>query len=246
MTTRIRAVQKADKTINAIVAAALTVILLFAFYCIWDTWQLMNGGASGSDLTHYKPKPGEATHQSLADLKARNEDVCAWLTIDNTGIDYPVLQGKDNFEYLTQDTFGNYSMLGSLFLDYRCDPTFESCYALIHGHHMAESKMFGDLDKFEDKNFFENNKTGYLMTVDKTYELEIFACLHIEATDPYVYSTYKISEVSNRALLEHINEAALYQRDIGIKSTDKIIAMSTCASGQTSDRTVVFARMIQK
>lgn len=239
--TRVEVIRKADKAVNAFVCLALILVLLFGCYSIWDTWQLLSGNASGSDLTHYKPTPGDATHQSIAQLQGRNPDVKAWLTVDGTGIDYPVLQGKDNFQYLNMDALGQYSLKGSLFLDYQCDPTFEACYELIHGHHMVDSMMFGDLEKFTSQDYFDAHTTGNLMTVDKTYKLESFACLKLNATDPYVYSTYKVSEASNRALLKYINnnsDIVMCSRDIGIKSSDQILALSTCASGQTGERTV--------
>lgn len=74
-----------------------------------------------------------------------NPDVCGWLTLDHTKIDYPVVQGTDNFEYLEKDVLGNPSVAGSIFLDAKSDRNFHDFYTVIMGHHMQGRKMFGVL-----------------------------------------------------------------------------------------------------
>ena len=69
---------------------------------------------------------------------------CAgWLTIDGTNIDYPVMQGKDNFRYLGINPLGQSDSAGSIFMDSACDPMAKDCYTLIYGHHMDGDVMFG-------------------------------------------------------------------------------------------------------
>ena len=61
-----------------------------------------------------------------------NPDVCGWLTLDHTKIDYPVVQGTDNFEYLEKDVLGNPSVAGSIFLDAKSDRNFHDFYTVIY------------------------------------------------------------------------------------------------------------------
>ena len=66
-----------------------------------------------------------------------NKDVVGWITIFDTHISYPVVQGKDNQEYLNKDVFGKFSFSGSIFLDYRNACDFTDSYSIIYGHHMV-------------------------------------------------------------------------------------------------------------
>lgn len=106
-----------------------------------------------SQLLKYKPTPGEDNGPTFEELRAINPDVCAWITLGGTKIDYPVLQGEDNLTYINKDVYGNFALAGSIFLDSNCDRSFQKKYSLLYGHHMAEHKMFGDLDLYESRNF---------------------------------------------------------------------------------------------
>ena len=63
-------------------------------------------------------------------------------------------------------------MAGSIFLDSGCDNGFREPYALLYGHHMADHKMFGDLDLYEDRVFFDQNTTGELILPDRYIQAE--------------------------------------------------------------------------
>ena len=86
---------------------------------------------------------------------AMNPDVCGWIVMDHTGIDYPIVQGEDNFEYLDKDPLGNPEISGSIFLDWQNNRKFTDPYMVLMGHHMQAGKMFGDLDKYSDETFSE-------------------------------------------------------------------------------------------
>lgn len=77
-----------------------------------------------SQLLKYKPTPGEDNGPTFEELRAINPDVCAWITLDGTKIDYPVLQGEDNLTYINKDVYGNFALAGSIFLDSNCDRSF--------------------------------------------------------------------------------------------------------------------------
>lgn len=78
------------------------------------------------------------------------------MTIDDTNIDYPVMQGEDNNEYLNKDPFGNYALSGSIFLDRRNNPEFKDYYSLIYGHHMEHGMMFGAIDEYLNEDYFNS------------------------------------------------------------------------------------------
>ena len=150
-----------------------------AAYSLWDQQQVL----SGTDMSQYKPGIG------FGELMKRNPDVCAWLTVDGTKIDYPIVQGKDNFEYLEKDALGKFSASGSLFLDSECSRNFDEPYEVVFGHHMDEDKMFGDLDKFLSAKFFKAHKKATLYLPKQTLELEVDAVIQADAYDGTIFST---------------------------------------------------------
>ncbi len=93
------------------------------------------------ELLQFKPAADGENGASFEELLAINSDVKAWLTLDNTAIDYPVVQGENNFSYINTDVYGDFALAGSIFLDSDCDGSFHDPYSLLYGHHMENSKM---------------------------------------------------------------------------------------------------------
>ena len=137
--------------LNGLVSLAVGLSLLiagaYAGYCLWDNHQIYAAAENvQDDMIRLKPKTDDTAEEqgpSFAELLRVNQDVKAWLTLDHTQIDYPVLQGEDNFAYINTDVYGNFALAGSIFIDSRCDPSFADPYTLLHGHHMENSRMFG-------------------------------------------------------------------------------------------------------
>ncbi len=223
-----------DRAVTWIIAIILALVCAIAGYAVWDAWHVLNGNNQFA-------KPVDA--ESFASIMAVNPDVCAWLTIDNTNIDYPVVQGEDNFEYLSRDAKGEYAASGSIFLDVACDRTFPGPYEVLMGHHMQYGKMFGDLDRFLDEGFFEENRAGQLMLPDRTLELEVAAVMKADAYDHTIFGT-PVDSGGMPSLVSHIAERALYQRDGALSATDHVIALSTCASDGADARTVVVCKVV--
>lgn len=228
-----------NKWLNRIIAVIMALVLLISGYALYDAWRVIHDAGEG--LQQYKP----SDTLSLEDLMKINPDVCAWLTVDDTHIDYPVLRGQDNEEYLDKDLYGDYAPGGSLFLDYRNSREFDDYYHIIYGHHMNGGAMFGDIPEFENKDFFKSHTTGTLMIPDKTYNLEIFAYLSVDAYDPYMFSPVLKGDNSGEEVLKHIKETALNYRDIGVTGQDRILAMSTCSEAFTDARSILVARIVE-
>ena len=154
----------------------------------------------------------------------------------------------DNLTYVNTDVYGDFALAGSIFLDSRCDRTFHEKYALLYGHHMDNSKMFGDLDLYEDQAFFEENISGMLILPDRAYELETFAFLKVPASEDAIFSPQQW-QTDTDGLLEFVQKEAVYIREdvmgrIGTtEDLSQILAMSTCSSEYTDARTILLAVM---
>ena len=207
------------------------LLLLIGGYTMYDTVLVYN--ATALDLSAFRPLAvGEQPEGYVWDMSALSDDVVAWLTVDDTDIDYPVMQGKDNNEYLNKDPFGNYSLAGSIFLDARNAPDFSDPYSLIYGHHMEYGKMFGALDAFLEEDYFDSHRTATLTVADAVYPIKFFACLEADASVEEIFAP---TETSNT--LEYVRDHALILYE---PEGETLIALSTCRFPQTSERIIVF------
>ena len=224
-----------DKLFDGIVILASLFFFLICVYAMYDA-VVVYYNANDTGVLKYKP---DLTNPEV--LREISEDAIAWITVDGTGIDYPVMHGKDNNEYLNKDPFGKYSLSGSIFLDSRNAGDFSDAYSLLYGHHMEYGAMFGALDDFKNKDYFDSHRTGRLITVGgKTYDIRFFAAAMVQATDPLVFSP---TDASPESLLALLGQRAMIWEPPETESGQKLIALSTCQSADTVDRMVLFGVM---
>ncbi|MFR5485480.1 MAG: hypothetical protein ACLTHX_14805 [Blautia massiliensis (ex Durand et al. 2017)] len=154
----------ANSLVTAIVALFLILAAAYSGYALWDNAQVYGAVDDiQSQLLKLKPDPEQKDGgTSFEELRKINPDVCGWITLDHTKIDYPILQGEDNLTYINTDVYGDFALSGSIFLDSGCDRNFRGKYSLLYGHHMAEHKMFGDLDLYRKKKFFKQKHHRYV------------------------------------------------------------------------------------
>ena len=212
----------------------------------------MYAAASNVQADMIKLKPilteNEDEGASFEELLAINKDVCAWVTVDNTNIDFPILQGETNLTYINRDVYGNFALAGSIFLDSRNDKEFHDIVSLLYGHHMDQSDMFGDLDKYKDEKFLKENTTGLLILPDRSYDLEIFACILTDASEDAIFEPQEYRSDINKLLRLTEQEGLHYNADKleELKKTNgqtQILILSTCSTEFTDARTIVLAAM---
>lgn len=238
----------ANALVNLVVVLCLCLAGTYAGYALWDNSRVYTAASDvQADMVKIKPAVQEDGGASFEELLAINPDVRAWVTLDNTKIDHPVLQGATNLTYINRDVYGNFALAGSIYLDTRNDPSFADAYSLLYGHHMENSGMFGDLDLYKNETFFNENSTGTLILPEKTYKLEIFACLLLEAGEDAIFNPEQW-QTDIGGLLAFARERSLFTREAAIRKLEempqpKVLAFSTCASEFTDARTIVLAVM---
>ena len=234
-----------------IIALAMLAALLTSVYVLWSNSRTYRDAEDVYDeLLLLKPNnddPDNSGDLTLAfeELKKINPDICAWLTVNGTKIDYPVVRGENNMFYMNKDVYKENSLAGSIFLDSRNSMDFSDPYELIYGHHMDRGLMFGDLDLYKDEEFFNNNQTAVITTEQGDLEYRVIAAMDIidstdEIFDPYYYG----SDLSG--LHAFLGEHSLYLNESAMEefaenpTQSQIIALVTCTVGQTGTRWVVF------
>lgn len=222
----------ASRLYDSILTFVLVLILLIVIYCMYDNYWVYSHTLDDS-LLRYKP----TTQSYDPEESPITDDMVAWLTIDGTNIDYPLMQSDDNIKYLNTDPLGRYSLSGSIFLDSRNAPDFTDDYSLIYGHHMEYGKMFGALDEFLNEGYLREHSHGELIVGrdgSKTYELTVFASARASARDDEVF------DVRNGGVVDFINKNAAVKIS---EPQGRIVALSTCSEGDTVSRVVVFCCM---
>ena len=212
---------------------AFAVAFLVIAYGLYDSWYVYNKAGDESFL-RYKPASG----QSITEESPITDDMVAWITVDGTNIDYPVMQGDTNSDYINTNPYGEYSLSGSIFLDSRNSADFTDDYSILYGHHMEYGKMFGALDDFLDEEYLTKHDTGTLLVGrngDREYKLGIFACAKVN-----VYDNKALDPDTFENISEMINEEAEII-NTSIMKSDHILALSTCTEPVSSNRLIVFA-----
>lgn len=227
--------------VNLAALCGAVVLCAYAYYSVWDTDAVVRD-ASPTKYEIYKP---EEETLGYDELKSLNTDVIGWISVYGTNIDYPLLQAEDNSKYLTNNSKGEYSLTGSIFLDYRCDPSFADCTSVIHGHHMDQSAMFGDLDQFEDESFFEEHRYGSLYYDGQEHGLEFVAFLEADAGDGDIYRFAVRDAVEQAEYLENLKKEALYWRDTDLDESDHLVLLSTCMGASASGRYLLAGRITE-
>lgn len=238
----------ANSFVNLIVILSLLLAGSYAAYALWDNHRIYTAAENvQEDMLRLKPVVEDDGSASFEELLTINPDVCAWVTLDNTKIDYPILQGKTNLTYINKDVYGNFALAGSIFLDSRNQRDFSDIYSLLYGHHMEGGRMFGDLDLFKDEEFFDENRTGTLILPDRFYNLEIFACLLAEAGEDTIFDPQQW-QTDIDGLISFAEENSMYLREKTMKKLEQmeqpqVLALSTCSTEFTDSRTIILAVM---
>lgn len=223
-----------------VLLAVFLLILLLVIYCLYDTWYVYDH-ASDDSLLKYKPTASDTGRAADSPI---TEDMVAWLTVDDTNIDYPVMQAENNTKYLNTDPYGQYSLSGSIFLDSRNAPDFTDAYSLVYGHHMEYGKLFGALDDFLDNAYLKEHSTGTLIvgrTGEAVYPLRVFAGMEADAKNDTVFTP-----AENAGIEEYIKANAEYYMDYPDLHGNRVLGLSTCGEGDSTTRIIIFCYILEQ
>jgi SrtB family sortase len=197
--------------LSAIAGLMAVSMISYSGYVIYDSVHTEQAAFTSWDLEQYRPvQEEEEGGLSFDSLFALNSDAVGWIKVEDTHIDYPLVQGADDLEYSYKDVYGETSLTGSIYLASANQRDLSDSYNLIYGHHMTNGAMFGDIEKYESRDFFDAHKTGVLLTGDSAYDLHFFAFTHADAYDSRIYGVGDRDEASMRDFLDYIRSGAMY------------------------------------
>ena len=246
----IRAGSSVLSLLSGLLAAAL---ILYSGYVLYDSFSTQQRAYSSSwELLQYKPEiisEGAEPSGGKETLAAITKDYRGWLTVYDSGIDYPLVQGKDDLYYASRDVYQNISLTGAIYLAAANSRDFSDSYNLIYGHHMDNGAMFGALDGYRQADFFSAHRGGIVVTESGAYDLTVFAVVETDAYENQIYSVgNRAEEVKAFLTGSRENDVGLGTRILHLdqavlRGATKIVALSTCDNAETNGRLVVFAAM---
>lgn len=193
---------------------------------------------------------GDEKTPNFSQLIALNEDIKAWIKIENTNIDYPVTQSDNNSFYLQHNYKKEPSKYGSIFIDSNCGDLKTAKNILLHGHHMKDGQMFAGLMKFSDLDFYKSTPTIAFDTPDKAGNWKIISVFKTNTlpTQGEVFDYLAISFPSDASFLNYVYQVrlrSLIDIPVDVNENDTLLTLSTCSYEFDDFRTVIVARRVR-
>lgn len=233
--------------ILSIMAGILILLMLsYGVYSLWDTYKIYANSFADEELLKFRPTDDGEDNPTLKDLKKLNPDVKAWIQVPKTNIDYPVVQGQDDMEYINKNVYGEFELSGAIFLSCLNKDDFSDPYNLVYGHNMKNGGMFADVADFTNKEYFETHQKGKLYLTDATRKIRFFACMKVTAADAKIYHPDGYRKENLKDLLDYIQANAVQYRDVNVADENSLIALSTCSEAETNGRVVLIGKLERK
>ena len=187
----------------------------------------------------------------LAELYQQNGDLVGWISIADTNINYPVMQSVNEPNFYLKHGFDKaYSDYGCPYVQEDCDVQEPSDNLVIYGHHMKNGSMFAHLEKFKDRDFWNEHRTITFNTLTDKQEYEIVAVFrtvaYTDSADSFKYYRFVDAESADEfdSYIAKCKELSIYDTGVTAEYGDKLITLSTCEYSRTNGRLVVVAKLI--
>ena len=181
----------------------------------------------------------------ITELKEKNSDTVGWINVNNTNINYPFVQTKDNSYYLNHSFDKKYNEAGWVFLDYRNSKNLNNKNTILYAHSRLDKTMFGSLSKVLKSSWY-NNKDNHIIRLSTDTEntlWQIFSVYKIPEESYYITTNFNNNEEYNK-FLNTIKQRSIHNFNTNLDTNDKILTLSTCYSD--TERTVVHAKLIKR
>lgn len=223
----------------------LIAIIIFSGLKIYR-WYIDNGKSSDIIEEVKESITVDENNKTIIDfslLKEKNSDTVAWIKVEATDIDYPVVKVSNNDYYLNHSFDKAVNGAGWIFADYK--NTFDGTdkNIIIYGHNRRDGSMFSSLKNILNTEWYnnENNKYVTFITEETSAKYEVFSVYQVENEDYYIKTDFTGNEFNT--FLETIKNRSIKNFNVDVNDTDKILTLSTCAN-DNKYRVVLHAKKI--
>lgn len=182
---------------------------------------------------------------NFSKLKATNNETVAWLFVNNTNINYPVVQHRDNSYYLNRSFNKKTNKAGWIFADYRSNFTTFKRNTVIYGHGRIDQVMFGSMSKILQKSWYtnKNNQIVKLATPKANTQWRIVSIYVVPAEAYYLSHNFE-NDAAYQKWINKMVSRSIYNFGTSVSTKDKFLTLSTCKDNK-GNRIVLQAKLIK-
>ena len=206
-----------------------------------------NESSTNTGTGYYSTSSYYTTYNPLfEELEKLNNETVAWLKVNNTKIDYPVVQGINNDYYLKRDFNKNQNTMGWIFMDYRNNIYNMSDNTIIYGHNIKAGLLFGTLRYALNESWYKNpeNQIITFNTKVKSMKWKVFSVYRIPKTNDYLYANFANRD-EYQTFLNNLKARSVYDFGVNVTKDDYILTLSTCGYS-SAQRVVLHAVLIKE
>ena len=253
-----------------VVLCGITAVACFGYFGVYSyfaertemDYESLSQLKGSSNLTSYAPTQRPMIHRTQEEdieltvleeyqtLYNKNKKMVGWIKIEDTKIDYPVLQTVNNEYYMDHNFNQEYDRNGSLFLDKDCDIVHRNTNLIIYGHHMKSGKMFGGLNKYSSQEYCKEHPNIQFDTIYErgTYEVMYVFRSRIYNEDEVVFKYYQFLDAASaqefNSNMQEMAALSLYDTGVTASYGDQLLTLSTCDYSEEDGRFVVVAKRV--
>lgn len=224
--------------LNIILIVFLIGIIICAYNIIaWiksnkDTEKLVEDISRAITIDDSNDESKEKSYKvDFEKLKATNSDTVAWVKVNGTDVEYPIVKYKDNDFYLSHSFDKTSNGAGWIFADYRNKIDGTDKNIIVYGHNRRDGSMFATLKSILNKSWYENeeNRKVIFITEQGQFEYQVFAVYQVEKEN-YDTTINFNSDKQFMTYIENAKKRSVYDFNVDVSSQDKILTLSTCAN----------------
>ncbi len=179
------------------------------------------------------------------ELIAKNNETVGWIKVNNTNVNYSIVQHDDNEYYLKHDFYKNYNINGWVYADYRDDFEYFGNNTIIYAHNMTDRSMFGSLAWCLKESWYKNEDNYYIkMSTPKVNIVWKIFSIYTIKPEVYYLKTYFETDEEHTIFIDNIKSRSIYNFNEEVTKDDKILTLSTCTDDGTK-RIVIHSKMIK-
>ncbi len=236
---------KKGKTIVKIVMLICFILLIYSIYNI-IMWYVDNNKNETikEEINEIINNSEDNNGIDFKTLKEKNNEIIAYLKVNNTNIDYVVVKGSDNSYYLKHNLYKEYNRAGWIFMDFHNKLDGSDKNIVIYGHNTMDGTMFGTLRNVIKKEWYENEENHIIQLVleNEILTYQVFSTYSIPVEDYYINTIFKDNNEFNK-FVNTLKNRSVYNYGVEVNGEDSILTLSTC-TGNGKSRMVLHAKLI--
>lgn len=199
---------------------------------------------------YYGTNINKSDNNTFKDLLNINPEIKGWIKIENTIIDYPVVQSDELEFYLNHNYKKEPSRYGSIFIDSKCKDGVSSKNVILHGHNMRNGEMFAGILDLADLDFYKSSPIIEFNSTEQKNKWKIISVFKTNTLPEHgeIFNYLAISFMNDNSFLDYVYNVklrSLIETGIDVKESDQLLTLSTCSYEFDDFRTVVVARKIR-